>query len=566
MRRFEAGCGERSPLQGRLVVASLMNGLSAFGQGVSQFAGSAGLELQKSQLAQQQTILADQLATTRETGLQASGGVIAAAAAQKDQDARAANLATSEAGANTRNLASIAGSAANTAATIAGQSANTTLTGTIAAAAAQKLQAFEMEKARLVASLPTPEEREVRAYTGGALPGSPEYRKGVADMAMVKLGMDPNTYSPSMSGAGGSGTATPSVAPSTSGSSSSSDGTGAVTPPVAPLPGTPGASPPAVGTQASGASSSLATPTSLPPVITAAVLGDSAAPVTPPKPGLGLSYKPIEPGLDKGAPAGGYNERVLLGQPEWLVSMVHGMNEGRIEPPTPRSLSDVKSLGTPEGRAATLLAAYNPAFDAGLYPARIKMRESIATGPIGDGIQAANTVIQHASEFVDKAADLGNGRIPFFNWVGNTALDYTGSARPDNLRMAVGTLAAESRKVYAGSGGGTQSELDAWEKNFPVSGSPAQQSGAMSTLVDLLKGKLTAVSNRINSGMQTNITALDLLNPTARASYDKLAASGGTSAPPPGPAIPSWAQPGDQYSPLLGLARRADGTTYGAPR
>lgn len=49
---------------------SLMNGLSSLGQGVSQFAGNAGLELQKSQLAQQTAILADQLATTRETTLQ----------------------------------------------------------------------------------------------------------------------------------------------------------------------------------------------------------------------------------------------------------------------------------------------------------------------------------------------------------------------------------------------------------------------------------------------------------------------------------------------------------------
>ena len=48
-------------------MASLMNGLSAMGAAVSNFAGAAGLEAQKADLAQQQTILADQLATTRET-------------------------------------------------------------------------------------------------------------------------------------------------------------------------------------------------------------------------------------------------------------------------------------------------------------------------------------------------------------------------------------------------------------------------------------------------------------------------------------------------------------------
>lgn len=64
-------------------MVSILNGLSSLGQGVSQFAGTAGLEAQKSQLAQQSVILADQLATTRETTLQKSAGDIAAAAQEK---------------------------------------------------------------------------------------------------------------------------------------------------------------------------------------------------------------------------------------------------------------------------------------------------------------------------------------------------------------------------------------------------------------------------------------------------------------------------------------------------
>jgi hypothetical protein len=560
-------------------MASLMNGLSALGQGVSAFAGTAGLELQKSQLANQSAVLADQLATTRETGLQTSGGVIAAAAAEKAQGAAAANIATEQAGATGR----------------------TVLSGQIQSAAADKLQAFELAKARLVASLPTPEEREVRAYTGGAAPGTPEYRKGVSDLALVKLGMDPNTYStppadgsattaPSGGGAsGGSGDASP---PAGTATGSDSAATGSPKPQSgADGGGTSGPSSSPSGPTDKPASSS-ATPTSLPPIIAAAVTGnsDGAPTVAPPKPGVGLAYKPIEPGLDRGAPSGGYNERALLGQPAWLVSMVHAMNEGRQEAPTPRSLGDVKSLATPEGRAGALLAVYNPNFDAGLYPARVKMRADISTGPIGDGIAAANTVIQHATEFTEAAGDLNNGRIPILNWISNNVLDATGSPRPGNLREAVGTLASEARKVYASSGGGTQSELDSWEKNFPVNGSPAQQTGAMKTLVGLLQGKLTATAGRINAGMQTNITGMDLLNPTARASFDKLvappqpggppadtwqqrrdAAMGRTSvappaATPPAAAIPSWAQPGDQYNAQLGLARRADGTTYGAPK
>ncbi len=80
-------------------------------------------------------------------------------------------------------------------------------------------------------------------------------------------------------------------------------------------------------------------------------------------------------------------------------------------------------------------------------------------------------------------------------------------------------MAGEARKVYAGSGGGTQADLDAWEKNFPVNGSPDQQKAAMEGFATLLQGRLTAVANQINGGMQTKLSGSDLLNPTAKASY-----------------------------------------------
>ncbi len=489
---------------------SLMNGLSALGAGVSAFAATAGLESQKGELAKQAAILADNLATTRETKLQDSRQAFTSGENTQNRAAVAANAAAQQ-----------AADMARTQVTEGGATGRTVLQGQLAAAAAQKQQEFELAKAKLAATLPTTEERETSSYAGGAKPGTPEYQKAFRDRKLISLGIDPETYSTTTPSGGG---ATPSDTPPAGGSGSPPDSTPA--PPV-PSPDTsPSATPVATGptaTTAKGATVASLSPY-LPPVIAAAVQGDTEAPVAAPKPGSGLSYKPIEPGLDRGAPPGGYNERALLGQPEWLVSMVHAMNEGRADTPGPRALNDVKSLATPEGRAFKLLTQYNPGFDAGLYPARLKMRENVATGKIGDGIQAANTVVQHATEFVNKADDLNNGRIPFFNWVNNTVLSATGSARPGNLTEAVAALAAEARAVYAGSGGGTQSELDSWEKNFPVNGSRAQQSGAMQTLVGLLHGRLTAVANRINAGMQTNLSAMDLLNPTARKSYENLSA------------------------------------------
>jgi hypothetical protein len=93
---------------------SLMNGLSAMGASIASFAGTAGLEQQKATLANQQAILADQLATTRESAGRVQAGQIADVAATKAQVAQAGNIAIEQAGANTRNAATIEGTAADT--------------------------------------------------------------------------------------------------------------------------------------------------------------------------------------------------------------------------------------------------------------------------------------------------------------------------------------------------------------------------------------------------------------------------------------------------------------------
>lgn len=104
---------------------SILNGLSALGTGVAQFAGSAGLELQKQQLAQQSQILADQLATTRETKLQGQQQAFTAGENTQNRTATAINLAATTAAENARNAATIAGSASNNAATNAAAMART---------------------------------------------------------------------------------------------------------------------------------------------------------------------------------------------------------------------------------------------------------------------------------------------------------------------------------------------------------------------------------------------------------------------------------------------------------
>lgn len=62
-----------------------LNGLSLMGSNMAAFAGTAGLEQQKSDLAKQSLVLADQLATTRESAGRQEAGQIAMTAAQQEQ-------------------------------------------------------------------------------------------------------------------------------------------------------------------------------------------------------------------------------------------------------------------------------------------------------------------------------------------------------------------------------------------------------------------------------------------------------------------------------------------------
>lgn len=101
-----------------------LNGLSAMGASTAAFAATAGLEAQKATLAAQNLTLADQLQGARETAGRTQAGDIAAAAATQQQAATAANLATTEAGANTRSAASNATSI-NVAGISAASAANT---------------------------------------------------------------------------------------------------------------------------------------------------------------------------------------------------------------------------------------------------------------------------------------------------------------------------------------------------------------------------------------------------------------------------------------------------------
>lgn len=414
-------------------MASLMNGLSAAGQSLAQFAGQAGATEQKADLERQAMTLADQLATVRQTALEGQRQQFEQGQ-QGRQFAQQSQMQAAELGSR----AAMQGSQQS-----------------FAASESEKARQLELTKIAAQLNAPTPEERDVRAYTGGATPGTPEYQRGVRDLALLKAGISPDLY----------------------GSTPSSPTQGA-------------ASPQPADTGSTQSNASTATPS---------VVSDTALP----------------PGTS------GLNEGVLAGKPAWLVAKVKAINEGREEPPNPRSMNDPKS---PEFVANALLQQYNPNFDATLYPRRLEAQKAITPGgSLAVSIGAMNTSMFHAAHLMDLFNQLGNyGGGEFVNAPLNTIAEKTGHYPVINqIRQTIHAMAEEGNKIYQGNAG-TESSIDRWEQSFPVNGSIADQQGAVQNFAKLMAGKFEPLAAQVNTALGDPRAPIDLLNKSAASTYTAL--------------------------------------------
>lgn len=407
---------------------SLMNGLSSLGAGVAQYAGTAGLELQKADLAKQSLVLADQLATTRETGLQKSAGDIAEAAQTRQQTFQAGQQSSQQTFQSGQTDKELAARASEGALSRSGQVA--------------------LEQMRLNA--PSPEIKSAKQFSTL----SPDEKQAYREEMGTKAGLPPWMLTPP--------TGSPSDAPTAASDGSTAGG------------GTGASTAPATGAPVTG------------------------APATP------------DPGATR-------NDRALEGVPGAAASIIKGMVDGRISPPSSFALTKPYWQGL-----ISKAAEYDPTFDQTTWAGRVATKKDFASGKSAQAVTALNTALGHAGVVDDALSSLNNGSVPFLNSMENWTLGAFGSARPTNAQMAVDALASEARKVFAGGGGGNLTELQEWQKNFPINGSPDQQKGAMRQFTNLLDSRLGSLSDQYNRGMGRTDDPMNLLQPHAKAVYEKL--------------------------------------------
>lgn len=388
-------------------MASLMNGLSAMGAGLASFAGAAGLEAQKAELAQQSMMLADQLATVRESAGRQEAGKIAEAAQGRQFGFQAGESAADRA-------------------------------LRISEGAAQR--ASEEKRTGMTVGADTPEIKNAKWWTDA----TPEQRQAYREELAAKAGL-PAWLN------------TPSAPASPSGGASPTQ------------PGAPAAPAPVTG------------------------VPDTAQPTR--------------------------NDKALEGLPGPAASLVKGMVEGRIAPPSSFAASK------PYWQALIAKATeYDPTFDETSWTGRVATRKDFASGQSAKAVTAMNTALGHAGTLLDDFEKLNNfgGVATVLNAPVNMMEKAFGDARQTKAQQTIDALASEARKVFAATGGGNLTELQEWQKSFPLNGSPDQQKAALTGFVELLDGRLQALADQYNRGMNRTDDPVNLLQPKSRAIFEKL--------------------------------------------
>lgn len=202
-----------------------------------------------------------------------------------------------------------------------------------------------------------------------------------------------------------------------------------------------------------------------------------------------------------------------------MAAEVKGLSNGSIPFPTGISVSRLQPL-------IAAASQYDPTLDATNYTSRAKTRNEFTPGgAVGKNIVALNRVVQHAANTLLPAFQaLDNSSVPMWNGAVNSISEGFGGATPTNARQAVDAVSSEARKVFAASGSGNLTELENWQKNFPINGSPAQQLGALKTFGGLLQSQIDTMQDQWDKNMGANnkMPVRNLFSPEGRQAVDKL--------------------------------------------
>lgn len=210
---------------------------------------------------------------------------------------------------------------------------------------------------------------------------------------------------------------------------------------------------------------------------------------------------------------------LLKALPPQIASTIKGYSEGRIP-------FNARLAATPQGQTMLgLITQYDPTFDTADPTSRSKTRASFTSGADANNVAALNTAMAHAASLKEAYNNLDNGDYPLLNKVENRVSIATGDKKVQEAASDVAAkghaLSGELAKVFR-STGMAEADIKAWEDKLDVNATPSQQKATLNAAMDLMDGRLQALSEKYNQGLGQSKQGIELLSPKARDAYMKV--------------------------------------------
>jgi hypothetical protein len=232
-------------------------------------------------------------------------------------------------------------------------------------------------------------------------------------------------------------------------------------------------------------------------------------------------------------------------------------------------------MKTPWGQqVAQAVAQADPTYEAGKAPARNAVQADFYKGKMADTITNGRAAIQHAADLGDALEGIGNFNTGLWgnkqlnglkNWLQDSAGNDT-SVPLNQFNSIRGLMAREMTKFYAGSGAGTEAEVNRDLSVLDPNMTKSQLRGAIEALTTAMSGKIDALQTRWHAGMGPNVPDFPIIDEKTQAALDRIAGrpSGNNQMLPTTLTKPAQAAPTAAPSDPLAAAR--DAIARGAPR
>lgn len=155
---------------------------------------------------------------------------------------------------------------------------------------------------------------------------------------------------------------------------------------------------------------------------------------------------------------------------------------------------------------------------------RVKTNVAFGAGGTQGLTKAAiNTSIQHASQLAAATWDMQNKQNPVKNTIGNWWNQHiNGQDAGSNFDAIADRLAPELAKVSSGTGAAAEGEINKQRDGLQKNGSPTQQYGALSNIMELVGNKSKELGNTFQQSMGRSIQMITPENQRHLADIQRL--------------------------------------------